>query len=105
MHIIVTSQALTPWYGGSAISEASLCSHLGKNCKVTVLCREGAVDYAFVQSFGLKDVREYRPREVVDAWRNPKHWLSRTLDEADVFHLNGHWKWENYFFARLCVGR
>jgi glycosyltransferase involved in cell wall biosynthesis len=105
MHIIVTSQALTPWYGGSAISEASLCSHLGKNCKVTVLCREGAVDYAFVQSFGLKEVREYQPREVVDAWRKPGHWLRQLIDSADVFHLNGHWKWENYFFARLCVGR
>lgn len=100
---MVTSQALTPWYGGSAISEASLCSHLGKNCEVTVLCRQGLVDYAFIQSFGLKNVREYRPREVVEAWRNGKHWLARLIREADVFHLNGHWKWENYFLARICA--
>jgi glycosyltransferase involved in cell wall biosynthesis len=103
MRIVVTSQALTPWYGGSAISEASLCSHLGKNCEVTILCREGAVDYAFLQSFSLKDVREYRQREVVEAWRDPRHWLSRCIAGADVFHLNGHWRWENFFFARICV--
>ena len=102
MRIIVSSQALTPWYGGSAISEASLSAHLSKFADVTVLCPQGNLDYAFARSFGVKEVREYQPIEVFDAWKDNTHWLSQCLDGADIFHMNGHWKWENYFFARLC---
>ncbi len=105
MKIVVLSQALTPQYGGSAVSEASLCTALQKRFATEVLCRRGAVDEAFVREFGLTGVKQYDPFEVVRAWRDSRHWISQTLDGADIVHINGHWRWENAFFARLCRKR
>jgi glycosyltransferase involved in cell wall biosynthesis len=47
-------------------------------------------------------VRTFSPWELLDAVGNPNHWLHDFLDGADVFHLNGHWRPENYLFTRLC---
>ena len=93
MKAIVVSHALTPQYGGPAVSEASLCAQLQKHCRTQVFCRKGALDADFVRGFGLTDVKEVHPRDVLRAWRDPSHWISRALDEADVLHVNGHWRW------------
>lgn len=101
MKITVVSQALTPQYGGSAVSEASLCGSLQTLHPISVWCRAGALDAEFARSFGLTDVKEVHPWDVVRAWRDPSHWIRRELAETDVLHINGHWRWENILLARL----
>jgi glycosyltransferase involved in cell wall biosynthesis len=101
MKVIVVSQALNPQYGGSAVSEASLCGQLQTQCPTVVFCRSGALDAEFARGFGLTDVKEVHPFDVVRAWRDPSHWISRELDGADLLHINGHWRWENILLARL----
>ncbi len=101
MKVIVVSQALNPQYGGSAVSEASLCAHLQTQCPTVVFCRSGALSADFAHRFGLTDVKEVHPWDVVRAWRDPSHWISRELDGADLVHINGHWRWENILLARL----
>lgn len=103
MKIVVLSQALTPTAGGSAVSEASLCASLQKRHPVLVLCRAGALDSAFVRGFGLTDVKQVHPREVLRAWRDPRHWLVQALSDADILHVNGHWRWENALLARFAA--
>lgn len=105
MKTVVLSQTLTPAAGGAAVSEASLCASLQTQCTTVVLCRKGAVDPAFVRGFGLTDVKEFTPLEVLNAWRDPQHWLCRLLQDADVLHVNGHWRWENILLAFWCERR
>jgi glycosyltransferase involved in cell wall biosynthesis len=102
--IALVSQALTPQYGGSAFSEASLAGSLlaGDN-DVVVFCRNGCSDADFVGRFGKIEVQSYRPLQWVWAWLNKNHALRRAIRDADLLHLNGHWRWENYFIARVCV--
>ncbi len=87
------------------MSEASLCASLQNHCSTLVLCRKGAVDRAFTQSFGLTDVKEFTPFEVIVAWTKRGHWLNSALKDVDVLHVNGHWKWENLLLALLCRRR
>lgn len=105
MKVIVLSQALHPQYGGSAVSEASLCAQLQQRCETVVLCRAGAYDDAFGRSFGLTHVREVTPLEVFRAWIQPSHPLHALLDGVDLVHLNGHWCWEWIAFTRLAHRR
>ncbi|MEZ4750737.1 MAG: glycosyltransferase family 4 protein [Bdellovibrionota bacterium] len=102
LRVVVVSSGLAPQFGGAAVSEASLCAFLSQHADVTVLCRGDAVDGEFVQGFGLNGVVRYHPAEIYEAWKNKAEWIHKLLDAADVLHLNGHWRWENYFFARLC---
>src|SRR3954452_25493155 len=103
MKVIVASQALTPQYGGSAVSEASLCAELQKRCPTVILCRGRALDAAFARGFGLTDVKEATPWAVVRAWRDPQHWIARPLDDSDILRVNGHWKWEYILLASFAV--
>lgn len=105
MKAVVLSQALAARYGGAAVSEASLCSNLQKRCTTVVLCRKGALDPAFVGGFGLTGVKEVHPFEVLRLWRDPSHWLARTLSDCDILHVNGHWRWENILIALWCRRR
>ncbi len=105
MKVVVLSQALAARYGGSAVSEVSLCSSLQRRCTTVVLCRKGRLDPAFTRSFGLTDVKEVDPFEVLRLWRDPSHWLARTLADADILHVNGHWRWENICIALWCLRR
>lgn len=98
------SQALTPQYGGSAFSEASLSGSLVRSDNdVTVLCRRGAFDPEFVRRFGRIPVEGYGQFEWLSAWLSSSHRLRAMIRSSDVVHINGHWRWENYFVARICV--
>jgi glycosyltransferase involved in cell wall biosynthesis len=95
------SQSLSYKYGGSAVSEASLAAELQKENKVTVLVRLGGVEPEFVQDHGVRGVKEYTPRHFLRAYL----WggvLAEEVKNSKIVHLNGHWKWENYFIALLC---
>lgn len=105
MRVLMTSQALTPWHGGSAVSESNLASHLSEYCDVTVLCPRGSLDYAFAKSHGVKSIIEYHPRDVFDVWAGKKNWFAQVFERCDVMHINGHWRWENFLFARLSAQR
>lgn len=102
MKILFLTSSLAQHFGGAAFSESALCSQLAKDNDVTILSRVERLDPVFAQRQGLKDVRGFKPFEVLLAFLFSKHWLANEIKQADVFHLNGHWFWENYFFARLC---
>lgn len=100
--ILFLSSSLAQKFGGAAFSESALCGELSKKNEVLVLSRTNRLDVRFAEAQGIKRVKGFKPFEVLLAYFNSKHWLVTDLIEADVFHLNGHWFWENYFFAKLC---
>jgi glycosyltransferase involved in cell wall biosynthesis len=102
LRIVVVSSGLRPEYGGAAISEASLCTALTPHGEVRVLCPKERWAPEFTSHLGLGGVRPFSPVEVLTAMVNGRHWLHGVLDGADILHLNGHWRWENYLFTRLC---
>lgn len=102
LKVVVISSGLAPQYGGAAISEASLCSALKDQCELTILCRKENTDPVFVKSFNLQSLIRYSPIEAFQASRQKCDWMENIIRKADIVHLNGHWKWENYFFARIC---
>ncbi|MBM4316468.1 MAG: glycosyltransferase family 4 protein [Deltaproteobacteria bacterium] len=102
MKIVFLTSSLAAKYGGAAFSESSLVSELSRSNEVTALSRWNRVDLNFAKKQGLKTIRTFRPIEVLLASIWQKHWLADEIAKAEVFHLNGHWYWENYFFARLC---
>jgi glycosyltransferase involved in cell wall biosynthesis len=104
VRIILFSQALHPQYGGSAFSEASLAgSLLRAGNHVTVFCRLGTYDVSFVERFGKITVEPYTSWQWFWAWLQKSHPLRRFIRDADLVHLNGHWRWENHFIARVCI--
>ncbi len=103
MNVVIVSQALAPRFGGAAVSEASLCAELQTRSQTAILCRAGALDRKFVLSFGLTGVKEIYPHDVVLAWLGRGHWLRHLLSNADIVHINGHWRWENILLARLAA--
>ncbi|MBI4404711.1 MAG: glycosyltransferase [Deltaproteobacteria bacterium] len=102
MRILFVTPGLLSRFGGSAVSEASLASNLQSQCELFVMCRKGKVDEKFVKKFGLQTIRQYEPTDVLRAYFAPSHPLNSIIREMDLVHINGHWRWENYFFARLC---
>ncbi len=102
LKILFSSSGLRGIYGGPAFSESLLCAGLQSLGDVTVLCEENHLDEAFAKKFGLTKFVTYRRFDPLLAWLFPFHSLNRLIAEADVFHLNGHWKWENFFLTRLC---
>lgn len=102
MKILFLTSSLAPHFGGAAVSESSLCFELGKSNDVTVLSRSNRLDLAFAHRQGLKNVKSFKPTEVLFAYLFKNHWLAKEVKGSEVFHLNGHWFWENFFFARLC---
>jgi glycosyltransferase involved in cell wall biosynthesis len=103
MRILFVSSGLRHEYGGAAVSEASLVAALSRKHEVRVLCRKGRWDFEFSKLWGFSQVEEFSPKEVVSAWGDSEHWLSKRIKGVDVFHLNGHWYWENYLFSRMCL--
>jgi glycosyltransferase involved in cell wall biosynthesis len=103
--VVVISQALAPQYGGAAFSEANLCANLQRRCTTVVLCQKGRVDTDFLRGFGLTDVKEVKPRDGLAIWRDSSHWLARCLSDADILHVNGHWRWEHLSIALWCQKR
>jgi len=102
MKVILVTPGLVPHFGGSAVSEASLAGSLAQHCDVTVWCRRGLFDPAFAGALGVERAEEFTPSEILQAWLSKEHRLCRQLRSAQVLHLNGHWKWENFFIASLC---
>lgn len=102
MKILFLSSSLAPQFGGAAFSESALSSALGRQHDVVVLSRKNRVDSSFAKNQGIKKLITFSPVSVLLAFLNPWHLLAREIRSSDVFHLNGHWFWENYFFARLC---
>jgi len=93
---------MTAYMGGPPISEASLARNLSKECEVVVLVERTRADATFIDRFGLRNIRYYDRIDPLKAFLNPGHWLNKFISASDVFHLNGHWKWENYFLSMLC---
>jgi glycosyltransferase involved in cell wall biosynthesis len=85
---------MKPAYGGPAFSEAMLCTALQKRASVTVLVRADRVDREFVSEHGLHDVVTYSPTDLLRK-------VPALFANFDVFHLNGHWRWEYAVLARL----
>ncbi len=102
MKIVLLSSGLASEYGGAAISEASLSAALSHYADVTVLVRKNRLNPDFIRPYKLKEVRAFEPWEPWEALQKENHWLHTVLEGADVFHLNGLWRWENFFFAQLC---
>ncbi|MFM8315566.1 MAG: glycosyltransferase [Deltaproteobacteria bacterium] len=102
MNILFLTSSLAPHFGGAAFSESALSSELSKKNQVTVLSRLNRVDPEFAKTQGIGRVEAFRPIEVLIAYFFSFHRLAKAVSKADIFHLNGHWYWENYFFARLC---
>src|SRR5688572_3500021 len=103
MKIVIVAQGLYAGAGGIAFSEAGLCASLARRGNVSVLCRLSSLDHTFARGEGVHNVRDYRPEEVYAACRSSHHWLPHLLEGADIVHLNGQWRREEHFFARLCV--
>jgi glycosyltransferase involved in cell wall biosynthesis len=101
MRVLFVSSGLSARFGGAPISEASLAAHLGAHCSVSVLCPTERLDQTFLRQFGVREGHAFRPFDVYSASRGKRTPISDLVDGADLIHLNGHWRWENYFFAAL----
>lgn len=101
MKVLFLSSGLKAKYGGPSISESSLACELRQHCSVTVLCPDDRLDHNFAKDKGLADVISFSAHEAVDAWLSNGHWLARAIAASDIVHINGHWRWENHFIARL----
>ena len=101
LRVLLITPGLTPKFGGSAFSESALASHLKSKCSLTVLCREGNTDEKFLSAAGLSEVKTYRPVEVLKAYFDSSHEISKQILASDILHINGHWRWENSFFAAI----
>lgn len=102
MKILFLSSSLAPHFGGAAISESSLSAELCKEHDVVVLSRQDRLDVEFAKKQGIRKVIPFSPVSVLCAFFNSRHPLTQEIKASTIFHLNGHWYWENYFFARLC---
>jgi len=101
----MVAQALTPWEGGPCYSIAALVSHLQPHATITLLCKQGHIDYSFTKQHGLSEVLEFHRPEILEALRDSDHWVQNLLDQAHVVHFNGHWQWEEALLARICAQR
>lgn len=102
MRILFLTSSLAPHFGGAAVSESILSAELSKDNEVVVLSRRDRLDLDFATRQGIRKVIPFSPFSIFVAFLNPWHALNQEIKKAQIFHLNGHWFWENYFFARLC---
>ncbi len=102
MHVVFVSSGLSADYGGSAVSESSLAFSLSKNHQVDIFCEEKRLDPDFAIKKGLSRVIEFSTLDTYIALQDDSHWLNRMIQEADCVHLNGHWRINTYFWAKLC---
>jgi glycosyltransferase involved in cell wall biosynthesis len=101
LHILMITPGLLPAFGGSSVSEACLSAELRKDFEVRVWCRLGKLDTAFAKSNGLDSVETYHPLSALLAWIYPGHSWNQLFSKIGILHINGHWKWENFFFCKL----
>ncbi len=102
MNILLVAPSLLPWEGGVPFSVSALSHELPRYGTVQLLCPKHRVDYAFLKNQGVKHCREYTPREAVDAAFHSRHWLRQLIEEMDVVHFNGFWRWEELLLAQIC---
>jgi glycosyltransferase involved in cell wall biosynthesis len=98
MKVTFISSGLKSEYGGSAQSEATLCEELNSQVELSLFCAKNRYE----KRKGLPNPTLFSKSEVVSAWffhRAP--WYS-TFQQSQIVHINGHWKWENYFWSLLC---
>lgn len=105
MRVLFVSSGLSARFGGAPISEGSLAAHLGPHCSVSVLCPTERLDMTFLRQFGVNEGHPFQARDVFNAWRGKPSPILDLFEGADLLHLNGHWRWENYFFAALAKKR
>lgn len=98
--MLFCSSGLRPVYGGPAFSEAMLCQYLRKVCDLTVLIRRDKYDAEFCKQFGL-DVVVWEKSDAIRARFLSSHWLVKYFREAQVVHLNSHWRLPNWWLSRL----
>lgn len=102
MRIVFVSSGLSADYGGAAVSESSLIYSLSKHHQIDVFCEEKRLDPVFAKSKGIPCVIEFSTVDTFIALEQDSHWLNRMIREADCVHLNGHWRVNTYFWAKLC---
>jgi len=102
VNVVIHSPGLRLAHGGAAHSEASLARYLSREISVKVLAAKQNCDPNFVAQMGCPTPTLYRTWDPIVALMLKSHWLHDWLNGVDIFHLNGHWKVENFFFARLC---
>lgn len=103
MKLVFVSSSLGDQWGGPSLSESTLVRKMKPYCDVEVLCPADKLSIDFAKKQGLEKVKSYRPAEVFAAWLLGKHWICEKIKNADLVHINGHWRWENHFLARLAV--
>ncbi len=102
MKVLFISSGLADQYGGAAVSESSLVKYLSSFCDVVVLCRKKRTSASFVKKTSIsKNVRTYTFSDVIKLLINKRSDLFNLFESVDIVHINGHWKWENYIFARV----
>ena len=99
--MLFISSGLCHRYGGSALSESALAAQLDKICQIKPMCPEDRFESSFCDERGLAGVVSYRPKDLVNAWFRPDHWLRKEIGDSDVVHINGHWRWDTYFLVRV----
>lgn len=105
MRILFVSSGLGAQYGGAPISEASLASHLRDHCDVTLLCNRQRFDPNFLKSFDFENAHAFNPLDVYRASQGGTSEIQGYFEGIDLLHLNAHWQWENYFFAKIALAR
>ncbi len=101
MRVLFVSSGLSARFGGAPISEASLAAQLARHCTISVVCPTERLDLAFLRQFGVADGHSFSPVDVFTAWRGQPSPILDLFAGVDLVHLNGHWRWENYFFSEM----
>lgn len=99
MRIVFISSGLMAEGGGAPVSESGLAKTLATTEDVVILCHRNRYRTAFVERQGVRQLLfTYRAKHV---WQlafgvGP---LAGVFSSGDVFHINGHWRWENAVFG------
>ncbi len=76
---------------------------LRKHVEVVLACPSDRLEPKFAQEIAGGETFGYRPAETIFALLNKKNRLRLKIRACDLVHLNGHWRWENYFLSRICI--
>lgn len=100
MKILFVCSGLNARYGGPAESESALLNGLANQCKLTILCRRNLLDPRFAKQKGLERVRAFTVLDMLLAFFSLGA-IPSLFRDVSVVHLNGHWRWEYFIFARF----
>ncbi len=105
VRIFFISSGLKPEYGGAAISEASLVASIRDEVDVVLGCPNSRLDPNFALRLAGIRAFAFQPVETIFAYVFRMGRLFREVSSSDLVHINGHWRWENFFISALCRSR